>query len=975
MKLKRLKFCAFGPYVKEQEIDFTLFENENLFLITGATGAGKTTIFDAISFALYGDVSGQRKDVKTLKSDLASSKNLCFVELQFEVGGKTYAITRQPDQMVLKSKGDGLKLKKHSAELIMPDGKINTNLKDINNIIVNNVLGVDKYNFNKLIMLPQGQFQKLLTEKGEEQANTFRKIFDTKIYENLGVKFFEEKQNIKKEYDYKYAENLKKVDSFIVDKDFIPLDGELSFAERLDIFLKQNLKDEQLLKSLELELADVNLAIQHLEVSLKIAYEQQRKNNELQNLKKNLENLNLKKPNLEEFEKKRTLLNGVENVKIYYNMWKYELTEYNKKYRQLKILKNKLKNEETKNKEALKGNLKLNILQKELDKLTKIYNNFLVLEDNFKNAEPLHKKKLYFQYELSKLQEELENLEVIKYLQAKKLDINNLMQLNSSFKTLIKYKNEYELLQQKIKNLNSKYLELCRVFYEQQACFLAKNLKENMPCPVCGSLAHPAPRKNSGLKVVTKKEIESVRNNFFKERDSASHLKNEIEVILKSLKERGIKDSVFESINSIENFLNNSLKQQKDKEELFKIEFGKLKNKSSIDITEDYNLAISNIKIKKQEFKTNIENLENSIGSFLKNIPQELREKEKLLEYGESIKLKVNSNKTETKRIEDRIFNSEKILSNLSFKYESLKDNFNEVKYSKNKAGAEFFLKLKNAGLSFDGEFSDILKDLDSVKKFVKNSEEILREIEKCELEIKSIEKHLTYSENLNVNSILKEKEERLICQKRLKLREKEISNRLILNKNCLSDIDKNLADIKKLEERFKVANLLSEVAKGSRKRIGFEKYVLTSCLNEVLFFANEWLKKATNSRYSFASFSGGQSSLDFNIFDVYSGKIRPVNTLSGGETFAASLSLCLGLCSSVSSKCGGVELGTMLIDEGFGNLDVGYLDSVVSCLTNLNKFGRQIGLISHIADLKTKIKAQINVKKSANGSNLKLII
>lgn len=975
MKLKRLRFCAFGPYVKEQDIDFTLFENENLFLITGATGAGKTTIFDAISFALYGDVSGQRKDVKTLKSDLASSTNLCFVELQFEVSGKTYSITRQPDQMVLKSKGEGLKLKKHSAELIMPDGKINTNLKDINNIIVNNVLGVDKYNFNKLIMLPQGQFQKLLTEKGEEQANTFRKIFDTKIYENVAVKFFEEKQNIKKEYDYKYAENLKKIDNFVVAEDFMPVGSDVSFAERLDIFSKQNLKDEQCLKGLELEIKDVNLAIQHLEVSLKIAYEQQHKKNEVQRLKKNLENLNLKKPNVEEVEKKRKLLSSIENVEIYYNIWQDKLVEYNKKYRHLKILKNKLRNEETKNKEALKGQLKLNILQKELDELNKMHNNFLVLENSFNCAEQLHKKNVYFKRELSKFQEELKNLEIIKELQAKKLDINNLAQRNYNFETLIKYKNEYEVLQQKIENLNFKYLELCRAFYEQQAYFLAKNLKEKMPCPVCGSLEHPAPRKkNSGSKIVTKKEIESVRKELFKEKDYASSLKKEIENILKSLKEEGIPGGVFESINSIEQFLKIGFKQQKEKEDLFKIEVTKLKNKVQININEDYNLAISNIKIKKQEAKTNIESIEKQINNFLKNIPQELRKKEKLLKYGETIKLKVSSSKNEIKRIQGRISNSEKILNKLVGKYESLKDSFKDVKGYKNKVRAEFFLKLKNAGLSLD-EFSDILKDLDAVKEFVKNSEEILKEIEKCELEIKSIEKHLNYSEDYDVNGILKEKQDMVLVQKSLTLREKKIYNRLILNKNCLNDIDKNLADIKKLEERFAVANLLSEVAKGSRKRIGFEKYVLTSCLNEVLYFANEWLKKATNGRYSFSPFNGSQCSLDFNIFDVYSGKIRPVNTLSGGETFAASLALCLGLCSSVSYKCGGVELGTMLIDEGFGNLDVGYLDSVVSCLTNLNKFGRQIGLISHIADLKTKIKAQINVKKSANGSNLKLII
>ena len=216
---------------------------------------------------------------------------------------------------------------------------------------------------------------------------------------------------------------------------------------------------------------------------------------------------------------------------------------------------------------------------------------------------------------------------------------------------------------------------------------------------------------------------------------------------------------------------------------------------------------------------------------------------------------------------------------------------------------------------------------------------------------------------------MLKEQKEVNLLKNSLKEKEKFLLKRVVINKNCFKEIEINLKKTQELEEKFKTYNMLSEVAKGSRKRVSFEKYVLTSYLNEVLVFANNWLKKATSNRYIFYGLNFDDC-LNFNIFDAYSGRVRHVSTLSGGETFAASLALCLGLCSRVSSISGAVELDIMLIDEGFGSLDSKYLDDVVSCLLMLNKEGRQIGLISHIYELKNKIKSQILVEKNAKGGS-----
>ena len=210
-----------------------------------------------------------------------------------------------------------------------------------------------------------------------------------------------------------------------------------------------------------------------------------------------------------------------------------------------------------------------------------------------------------------------------------------------------------------------------------------------------------------------------------------------------------------------------------------------------------------------------------------------------------------------------------------------------------------------------------------------------------------------------------------------IKQQEEKLRKRLIINKNCLDELTCNYKNVEKLEEEYKIAKTMSEVAKGNRKRMGFEKYVLAACVNEVLVFANIWLGKITNGRYQFTKIEDIESQdISLKIFDAYSGKIRHVSTLSGGETFAASLSLSLGLYDVVSNRSGGVELGTMLIDEGFGTLDSEYLNSVIQCLTTLHKSGRIIGLISHIPELKGRIRSQIQIKQSKiySGSKIEVI-
>ena len=961
MRLKKLKMVAFGPYKDEQVVDFSKFLDDSLFLITGETGSGKTTIFDAICFVLYGDVSGQRKEAKTLKSDFSDIKKTCYVELEFVVNNETYFIKRTPEQLIKKAKGDGLKQQKHTAELTLPDGKIITNLKEISNMLVDEILGVDKENFNKLLMLPQGRFQKLLTEKGEEQVNTFRKIFGTTIYEQIANMLFEEKQNLKREYDLKVYQNDKKINECF----FGIEDGkDLNFSDKFKIAQDKNERMKKELEEIGEEIKKKDLKLKEIEVlinNVKIYFEKEK---EKKDLKQKKEDLTLKIYSKEEFNKKKEILNNIENLKAYYIFWQEKETQKKQKENVLNNLEKDQKNQQDKMQKILEEFKNVEIFENKLSIVLDKQNKFNVILNNFELMQNIKTKINLLNKEVLKLEKDKEQLEKKIKLKELYLKMEEKKELNEEIKIFVKEKKEQSLLEQEIENLKQKYLNGCKDFYEQNAYLLAKQLKKGKKCPVCGSIDHPNPKVRASSSVVDKNVLQNLRETILKMEKKLNSVLVQIKTINRSLEQKKLN---FEK-EEILNFLKSSLKEQFEMENNFKIQTKGL----NLNLDEKYEEELLNLNMLVEKKNANIFELKKQMKEFLEKIPKELHEEAelkkyetKLLNLKKELEKKIN---TITKQKEDE----EKVLSNIDFKLENLKVSFLELEKEEQEKKSEFFNRLKETKNSFD-EFKEYYASFHLIKKYVEDFEKILKEVEEINIKIKTIEKDLASFKVLNLEELEEKKKEITLNLDELKTKEKALIEDVAVKKNCLKEIELNLEDIKKLEEDYKVAKILSEVAKGSKKRVSFEKYVLTACLNEVLVFANEWFKKATANRYFFYNLDF-QDCLNFNVFDTYSGKIRHVSTLSGGETFAASLALCLGLCGRVCSLKGGIQLDTMLIDEGFGTLDSSYLDSVVSCLVNLKKAGRQIGIISHIPELKNRIKSQIIIKKSKEGGSKVLL-
>ena len=356
-------------------------------------------------------------------------------------------------------------------------------------------------------------------------------------------------------------------------------------------------------------------------------------------------------------------------------------------------------------------------------------------------------------------------------------------------------------------------------------------------------------------------------------------------------------------------------------------------------------------------------------------IPDEFKNIDELNKYDAKILDDKDLLNQKIEEIKNQKSIQENKLNGLLGELKSAKSNFLEIQNKAANSKKDLDEKLKSAGLSMKN-FLKFLAEIEDIKKEVARDEKILKEIEIKTTELKILEKDLNISKPELIENAKKIKSQMELQKQKFHTQEKNFINRLVINKNCLSELNKNYDEIQKLEQQYKIAKIMSEVAKGGRKRIGFEKYVLSACVNEVLTFANIWLCKITSGRYSFSKINQINSQdLELNIFDTFSGKTRNVTTLSGGETFAASLSLSLGLCDVISSRPGGVELGTMLIDEGFGTLDSEYLNSVIQSLSTLQKSGRIIGLISHIPELKGQIRSQIQITQNNSGGGSKITV
>ena len=910
MRPIKLTMQAFGPYAGRVTVDFDKLGNSGIYLITGDTGAGKSTIFDGITYALFGKTSLEERQPSSLRSMYAAKDVNTEVELTFSYDGKQYTIKRTP-QYEYKTRNNTTATKNSTVELTLADGKVYTGNKTETDNKISEIIGLEYGQFRRIVMIAQGDFKQLLLDR-KGRVEIFRKIFDTSPYLRLQDSLKEERKNLKNECgidDKTIKHSINELyydekDELNVELEEIKEQDSYNFQMISKLVSKMNEKDNKQVENIKEDLDKLDKQLEELNQKAGIIKEIKKTKNELEQAtiqKKQVEEIyNKAKVENEEIQKQKPEIDKIRNE---YALLEKELEQYI----ELDNRKKELNNIKEKQDELSKKN---KILEEDNSNCKKEFNNKKKEFDDLKDIDVEYQKTLTSLYTQNKSLEELKELEI---------KINEYIDLE---KKVAAREKEYIQVSKSAEIATNNYTIAYKLFLDNQAGVLAKTLVDNKPCPVCGSTKHPdcaksidsAPSENE-LKNL-KKLMDDESNNQKSKSEALNNLRGQLETSKDSL----IKQTKKLLDSDVLDGASNLLKDRKKKldEDIYKLNVEK------------------DVLNKKQNRK--------------KELDKDIKETEELIKKQESdlvtLKQDFASNKASIESQEkelERVIKSLKYddLSKAKFELEKMSKQINN--YDKSSQVNEDNLKKASQDLAnYVGLINGYKKQLDENK--IKIDDAIDDKIG----ELKNKKKELN---DLKDN----------------------INDRLNRNKYNLTNIEKTYKKIETLQRRLEWINVLCDTANGTlnqKDKISFETYIQMSYFDRILSFANVRLQIMTNGQYSFVR---GKEGLELNVIDHYNGTVREVSTLSGGESFMASLSLALGMSDEVQSRTTSIQIDTLFVDEGFGSLDGDTLNSALNALYELSQGNRLVGIISHVEELKNRIDKKIIVSKDkANGSYIK---
>lgn len=992
MLLVELTLNAFGPYHQRETIDFEKLASGGLFLITGPTGSGKTSLFDAISFALFGSASGETRKVESLKSQYASDEEVSYVSLSFRVDQEDYFIKRYPAQR--RPTKTGL-IREQNQEVEFESRLLNsTRLSEVNSF-VENLLSLNADQFRKIVMLPQGEFVKLLFASSRDKENIFRHLFKTEAIQAFQNILSEKTKQYKSELDNssylidsllkdtpnKEAKDIieeKQTAVKVLSKSIAQLDKEIvtrqasvnTFSQQLT-YLEDYQQKEQFLKTLEAqkeEMAKKQEAVNLFNRASQLfpLIDSLRENNEKSVVIRQKSDVFHQELELiqETLSKSSVLLK--ENQE--------QMATIDKRYQLINDLESELKKQtEQKQKQTqLKQQLEVeNNLKVEQERLTSL----LTLKDDsyrqiVKNLSDLHELQKKQSVDQARLVEETKRVGLIEKTLEKLERFNLLAKKQGEAQKTFKECSELLTLQ------NQDYEHAYHQYHQSLAGLLATELSENEPCPVCGSLHHPSPTPLSP-DTITQQQLKDQQQKLQKSRLSYESLSQQLNETKTEMEQ--IESSIDVSRYQIEKETKSDL-DQSIKDLILLIE-SQSKQLSQLDKLQGQRDSLDK---ELKQLQSQSHELEKQREVILNNLTRLQAELE-----GEQIDLKRNY----TQEIESEkqqilsIQNDNKRLSNenhqhqlqLTQKQQAIDSN-KELSIELNETIMEQkkLLEQRRSELNLPINFMDSLLTKEELETYSQELADYQLSLQSTISQLSSMKAKLPEANQETIKLQLESANNALI---ELRSQRDTIYKQLNLIEELLSQL---IPEQKKREiaaGHYQQYSELSSIASGSKQTgyLSFERYVLSLTFEKVLEAANNHLYQMSQQRYllqlATKSKGHGATGLDVDVLDYYTSKSRSVTTLSGGEQFKASLSLALGLSDVMSAMSGGITINTLFIDEGFGTLDSVSLDAAIDTLLQLNESGRMVGIISHVEELKSRILNQIEVIKTSSGSTIRGVI
>ncbi len=865
MKPLKLTMRAFGPYAGETVIDFEKLEGRHLFLICGPTGAGKTTILDAMCYALYGKTSGDRTG-SHMRSDYASTSQKTEVIFDFMIGGKTYRATRSPEQVIDKKRGKGQTKAAMQASLSeLEDGKEVRTLRTGIEEAAGKLIGLNAQQFCQVILLPQGDFRKLLVAKAEDREAILKQLFKTQRFSDFQNELRVSMNELAKTNAAEKTE-LDTTFSMVHAADEKELAKNIEETAR---FLEERGKEKKRLdeeyRTFRNVYQDAAVTANHFDLLAKAEAQ--------------MEKLSSQK---EEVERAKEDLKRIRSAKA--------LAAYFENLEKIKADGIKVS---TQRKQAKKEE---DALAEELDSLTA-------------QGKALDGQKEEMGRRQQQIAVMMQWLPKAKSYGAAKREVDRLSAgAEEASKEVERLTAEAEKAKIARDGAVEKAEAIRRDYIFGQAAILASQLKEGEPCPVCGAVHHPKPAI-SGKKLPTEAEVKRVQ----KQADRASADYEE--------KNRMAQDYQVTAYVSAVTALGNA----------------QMKLKTLEDVPAEFRDPLV--------LQKEIRKLHGSIEDWEKEQAQVREQREKAASLHGAWDARYKAADEQRERL--------------------VKDYNKGRKDLEEKALAEGFQDLEDCRKWYEraGDEEKVASAIGAYEEKRQGTEKVLSE-EKA---------FLAGKDRPDMAALGEEERRRRLDIQNLLTQLADGENR----KKQLEDAAARVKEIslrhEKTEKDLSLVSGLYNLTKGEKSRISLERYVLGALLDEVAKMANERLYEMSHHRYTLRRMAGdtteGKGGLTLEVSDSFTGRSRPANTLSGGETFLASLSLALGLADVVQAKQGGVRLDTMFIDEGFGTLDPEALNSAMNTLIDLQNTGRLVGIISHVPELEERIDARLKVTSSKNGS------
>lgn len=1010
MKPLALKLSAFGPYAEAQTLDFNELQGRSFFLIHGPTGSGKTSLLDAMCFALYGDASGSTRNSKSMRSDHADISTPTEVEFEFSIGSKQYRVKRWPEQERLRKRGSGITIEPAGAELyylnvagdyeVLAAGWSDVTQK------VENLLGFKSEQFLQVVLLPQGEFRKLLTATSFERQEIMQTLFKTDMYRLIEEKLKSRAQELKRSYEDLWKK-----------REVILGEAGITAVAELELRRQENQK--------AMESADS--ALQTLRIKLKQAQEEiyagrliEEKFKELENAQKELAELERKTPDVEEYRNNLARAQAAAGLsdaekalkQLEQDTWGYE-NELNtikrdliEAHAQLETASKTLQLQKEREHERETLTKQVIQLQEIKTKIIDLADSRLAAQDAQKRTQQAEHQKTALEQQLLTIKDlheaEVKEEKILVALAAevgqKQLELEQVQLWQKKHQALTKAKSELNQAEgylqdakQQAEQLDAQYaeqkahlLQLQDSWAKGQASIMAAALVEGDPCPVCGSSHHPRLAatsivlpKESELKSI-QKEVEDLEGRSVQARQDCSVRQTARDTLLHRIADI-CQDLGVLAICQPEELARDEHKALTAYQEA----------QEAAQKLQTITKAISDLIIQQTNLETNLveavniwhkaqnegQAAEAVVRERLAGIPPEYHDPARLNQALQSAQSSQEQLKLELEQAQQAVDKAAQQATRLEAGRERTDSNWKTSRERLDGAKGDFTSRLTQAGFATMDEYTQAKWEKDRINA-------VQARIQKFDTDLSSARNRKQKAAKDTENCILSDLPKLEQTEKSLKedhdtalTDHTTLLQQLKREAEWLSKLRGLDQEVEHVSSSYSLIGRLSEVANGTNEyKLTLQRFVLGALLDDVALAANERLKMMSRGRYYLQrtmerarkNMAGG---LDLEVFDNYTGVARGVGTLSGGETFLASLSLALGLVDVVQSYAGGIHLDTLFVDEGFGTLDPESLDFAIKALIDLQQGGRLVGIISHVPELKERIDARLEVTPTAKGS------